>query len=109
MQVVPELNFDIALAAVLAGVRPLPVDPRGGDVAAGDVVVEAGVRLGPAQLGALAAAGVAEVVSARRPRAAVLTTGTELRRPGEPLAPGEVYEANGLMLAAQLETAGAEV
>ncbi len=82
---------------------------RGGDVAAGEVVVGAGVRLGPAQIGALAAAGVAEVRCARRPCAAVLTTGTELRRPGEPLGPGEVYEANGVMLAAQLAAAGAEV
>jgi molybdopterin molybdotransferase len=81
----------------------------GGDVAAGAPVVEAGVRLGPAQIGALAAAGVAEVVCARRPRAAVLTTGTELRPPGSLLGPGEVYEANGVMLAAQLEAAGGEV
>ena len=43
------------------------------------------------------------------PRAAVLTTGTELRPPGSPLGPGEVYEANGVMLAAQLGAAGAEV
>jgi molybdopterin molybdotransferase len=38
---------------------------------------------------------------------AVLTTGTELRRPGEPLGPGEVYEANGLLLQAALAAAGA--
>ena len=53
-----------------------------------------------------AAAGVAEVVCARRPRAAVLATGTELRTPGEPLEPGEIYEANGLMLEAQLGVGG---
>jgi molybdopterin molybdotransferase len=85
------------------------VRPRGGDVRAGDVVVEAGARVRPGLLGALAAAGIAELVCARRPRAAVLTTGTELRRPGEPLAPGEVYEANGVMLAAQLASSGVEV
>jgi molybdopterin molybdotransferase len=83
------------------------VRPRGKDVRAGEAVVEAGVRLGPAQLGALAAAGVAEVLCSIRPRASVLTTGTELRSPGEPLGPGEVYEANGLILAAQLASAGA--
>lgn len=81
----------------------------GRDVAAGAVVAGAGTRLGAAQIGALAAAGVAEVVCARRPRVAVLTTGTELREPGSPLGPGEVYEANGVMLAAQLASAGAEV
>jgi molybdopterin molybdotransferase len=82
--------------------------PRGGDVRLGEIVVAAGVRLGPAQLGALAAAGIADILSARRPRAAVLSTGTELRRPGEALAAGEIYEANGVLLAAQLRSAGAE-
>ncbi len=85
------------------------VRPRGGDVAAGDVVVPRGARLGAAQLGALAASGVVDVACARRPRVVVLTTGTELRRPGEPLGPGEVYEANGLLLSAALAAAGAAV
>jgi molybdopterin molybdotransferase len=83
------------------------VRPRGSDASAGDVVLDAGARLGPAQLGALAAAGVVEVVCTASPRATVLTTGTELRVPGEPLGPGEIYEANGLILAAQLKSAGA--
>ncbi len=85
------------------------VRPRGGDLRAGEAVVQAGSLLGPAQLGALAAAGVAAVACSSQPRAAVLATGTELRSPGEPLGPGEVYEANGLILAAQLASAGAEV
>jgi len=93
-------------AAVAAGTNVRPV---GRDVAAGAVVVPAGVRLGPAQIGALAAAGVAEVACSRRPRVAVLTTGTELRSPGSPLGPGEVYEANGVMLAAQIAAEGALV
>ena len=84
------------------------IRPRGGDVAAGGVVVSAGTRLGPTQLGALAAAGLSAVVCARRPRVAVLATGSELVRPGESLAPGQVYEANGLMLASALAAAGAE-
>jgi len=85
------------------------VRPRGGDVRAGDTVVARGARLGAAQIGALAAAGVAEVSCARRPRVAILATGTELRRPGEQLGPGQVYEANGVLLAAALESAGAVV
>ena len=91
-------------ASVGANVRP-----RGGDVVAGAVVVPAGVRLGPAQIGGLAAAGVGEVECARVPRVAVLTTGTELRRPGEQLGAGEIYESNGPMLQALLASAGAEV
>jgi molybdopterin molybdotransferase len=85
------------------------VRPVGRDVAAGAVVVPAGVRLGPAQIGALAAAGVAEVSCSQKPRVAVLTTGTELRSPGSPLGPGEVYEANGVMLSAQIAADGAVV
>jgi molybdopterin molybdotransferase len=85
------------------------VRARGGDLRAGEVVVDAGRRLGPTHLGALAAAGVPSVACTARPRSAVLATGTELRRPGEPLGPGEVYEANGLILAAQLASAGARV
>jgi molybdopterin molybdotransferase len=82
---------------------------RGGDLRAGDVVVEAGVRLGPAHVGALAAAGVTSVRCARAPRVAVLVTGTELRAPGERLEPGQIYDANGFILEAQLRSAGALV
>jgi molybdopterin molybdotransferase len=82
------------------------VRPRGGDVRAGEVVVAAGVRLAPGAVGALAAAGIPAVRCGRRPRVAVLTTGTELARPGEALAPGQVYEANGAMLAAAVAAAG---
>jgi molybdopterin molybdotransferase len=104
--VVEEANSVEIAAAVAEGANVRDV---GRDVAAGGVVVAAGVRLGPAQIGALAAAGAAQVSCARRPRAAVLTTGTELRPPGAQLEAGEVYEANGVMLAAQLAAAGAEV
>jgi molybdopterin molybdotransferase len=85
------------------------VRPRGGDAGRGEVVVDAGTVLAPAQLGALAAAGVAEVECARRPRAAILTTGSELRPPGAELEPGQIYEANGVILAAQLASTGAVV
>ncbi len=85
------------------------VRPLGGDARRGDTVVSAGIRLGPAQIGALAAAGVSELTVARRPRAAVLTTGSELRLPGEELEPGQIYEANGPIVTAQLRAAGAEV
>src|SRR5258708_7817696 len=85
------------------------VRPRGGDAAAGTTVVGAGVRLGAAQLGALAAAGVAAVACARRPRVVVLATGTELVAPGETLGRGQIYESNSLMLAAALAAVGADI
>ena len=83
------------------------VRPRGGDVRAGATVLEPGAALGPAQVGGLAAAGVAAVQCAKRPRVAILVTGSELRPPGEPLGPGEIYESNALLLASALQAAGA--
>jgi molybdopterin molybdotransferase len=84
------------------------VRPVGGDIRAGETVVGAGVRVGAAQVGALAAAGIAEVTCGRRPRVAVLSTGTELRPPGGPLGPGQIYEANSHLLAAAVASAGAQ-
>lgn len=85
------------------------IRPRGGDVRSGEVVVASPARVAAAQVGALSAAGIDRVLCARRPRVAVLSTGTELRRPGEPLGPGEVYEANAAMLAAALTSANADI
>ena len=82
------------------------VRPRGGDIRAGDVVLHAGASLTPSRLAALASAGVSQPRCARAPRVAVVVTGTELKPPGEPLGDGEIYESNGVMLAALLSSAG---
>jgi molybdopterin molybdotransferase len=91
-------------APVAAGAN---VRDRGGDVRTGETVLEAGVVLRAGQVGALAAAGVAEVRCAKRPRVGILVTGSELRQPGEELGPGQIYESNGLLLATALQLAGA--
>lgn len=85
------------------------IRPRGGDVREGELVVGSGERLGPAQIGALAATGIAAVRCSVRPRVAVLATGSELRSAGEPLASGQIYESNRAMIAAVLAAAGADV
>lgn len=84
------------------------VRERGSDVRRGDVLVPAGTRLGPRHLAALAAAGVTSVRVRARLRVGVLTTGSELISVGSP-AFGQVYDANGIALAALVEEAGATV
>ena len=106
---VEETSVDGGSVAVAPAKPGAHLRQRGGDAPAGAVVVPAGVRLRPAELGALAAAGIASIRAFRRPRVAVLATGTELRQPGSALAPGEIYEANTPLLTAQLVAAGADV
>ena len=82
----------------------------GEDMPAGEPVLAAGDDLGPAELGALAAIGRAEVACGGVPRVAVLTTGDELVEPGTgPLGPGQIRNSNAYALAAQAERAGARV
>ncbi len=95
---------------IAAAVEPgAHVRPRGGDVVAGSVVVDSGARLGAWHVGALGAAGVPDLDCSRRPRVAVLATGSELKQPGDDLEPGQIFESNGRMLAALLESQGADI
>ena len=81
----------------------------GDDAMPGDLLLPAGTRLGPAQIGVLAAAGQASVLACRRPRAAVISTGNELCEPGSPLVPGLIWDSNSYMLASAARQAGCDV
>jgi len=78
----------------------------GGDAAPGDVLLTEGTRLGPVQLGLLAAAGRGTVTARPRPRVTVISTGNELAEPGQPVTPGRIWESNSFMLAAAARQAG---
>ena len=79
---------------------------RGEDVAAGALIADAGTVLTPAHLGVLAGQGFAEVPVYRPLTVGVLATGSELLAPGETLAPGKIYDANGIQNAARLRQMG---
>ena len=78
---------------------------RGEDVSQGDTVLRAGTVLGPSHLGLAAAVGSAKL-PVRRPRVVVLSTGSELVEPGNPLLPGQIYESNSVMLATAVRAIG---
>ncbi|MFE5624245.1 gephyrin-like molybdotransferase Glp [Streptomyces virginiae] len=83
------------------------VRARGSDVQAGDLALAAGTVLGPPQIALLAAIGRGTVRVRPRPRVVVLSTGSELVQPGEPLTAGAIYDSNSFALAAAARDAGA--
>jgi molybdopterin molybdotransferase len=94
---------------VLHSVRPGEnIGLAGEDVRKGDVVLEKGSLVGPAELGMLAALNRSVVRVARRPRAAVVATGDEVVEPGERKGPGKIRNSNGYSLLAMAQGAGAE-
>ena len=87
------------------------IRPLGSDLGMGLEVLGAGERITPTRVGVLAASGIAEVPVRSRARVLVCSTGDEIvsADSGDPLAPGQIRDANAPMLAAALRSAGAEV
>jgi molybdopterin molybdotransferase len=80
---------------------------RGEDIKVGQALLPAGTRLGPTQIGLLAATGHDRVRVRPRPRVVVLSTGSELVQPGAPIGPGQIPDSNSFALTAAARDAGA--
>jgi len=84
------------------------VRAQGKDARAQDLMIQCGTRIRPQEVGLLAMLGMPNVKVYRRPRLAILPTGDELTRVGDPLAPGKIFESNTYAITAQIEQAGGE-
>jgi len=94
---------------IRAAVNPwMHVRPMGEDIVASQLVLPAGQKLRPIDLGVIAASGSSQVVAARLPKVAILPTGSELIPVGSPIAAGEIIEFNRLVLASQVQEWGGE-
>lgn len=82
---------------------------RGEELREGAEIAPAGILVGPLQASAFAASGVERVVVHRRPRVAIISTGSELAAPGTPLTAGRVPESNSVLLATLCAETGAEI
>ncbi len=79
------------------------------DFKTGDVLLHAGRRLGASELALAAAMNHPLLKVARRPRVAILASGDELVRPGEPVGPDQIVASNTFAVAAYAQAAGAEI
>ena len=82
------------------------VRKRASDLAAGSVMLDAGMRVGPGEIGMLASQRFSSVGVHRRPVVAILSTGDELRDVSDPPEPGTIVNSNAYALAAQVADAG---
>lgn len=107
--VVPVEHTDAGTTSVLvfcAPERSAHIRRAGSDIRHGELVLPAGRTLRATDLAAAAAAGVAELMVHPAPRVGVLSTGDELREPGENLSRGQIYDSNSLLLEAAVAEAG---
>lgn len=79
---------------------------RGEDIQSGSEIIAAGTRLSPAHLALAASVGVSELRVHARLKVAIMFTGDELTEPGQPLAPGGIYNSNRYAIRSLLEKMG---
>ena len=102
-----EVEADAGVVKIYTPVYPRQnISSRGKDIQVGQTVLGAETRLDPSKIGVLAALGFTDVAVVAKPTVAVIPSGNEIVAPGEPLAPGKIYDINSYTLAALVQDVG---
>ena len=95
---------------ILKGVKQgANVRAQGEDVTSGQLLIVKGTRLRPQEVGLIASLGLTEVLVTKQPVAGIISSGNEVAAPGQPLKPGQIYDANRFSIGGQVKEAGALV
>jgi molybdopterin molybdotransferase len=107
--IVEETDSDADSVRVFTSVNPgQNIGRQGADIKKGQDVLQPGTLLNASRVGSLAALGLTDVAVFEKPRVAILSTGNEIVEPGQPLAPGQIYDINRFTLAAVINENGGE-
>lgn len=82
---------------------------QGEDVKTGQLLIAKGTRLRPQEVGLIASLGLTEVLVSKQPVVGIISSGNEVAAPGQPLKPGQIYDANRFSIGGQVKEAGALV
>jgi len=108
--VVPVEHTDDGVVKVLISRAPTEgqhIRRAGEDITKGDLLIKAGERIDARKIGLLASVGIGRVVTRPRPRVVIISTGSELVEPGEPLGKDRIFDSNSYLLAAAAKNVGA--
>jgi molybdenum cofactor synthesis domain-containing protein len=107
--IVEETDSDEDSVRVFAQVNPAQnIGRQGADIQKGQTVLQPGTLLNASRVGSLAALGLTDAAVFEKPRVAILSTGNEIVEPGQPLAPGQIYDINRFTLTSVINENGGE-
>jgi molybdenum cofactor synthesis domain-containing protein len=105
--IVEETESDADVVRVCSAVAAAQnIGAQGADIKRGQTVLQPGTVLNASRVGSVAALGLTDVAVFDQPRVAILSTGNEIIEPGQPLAPGQIYDINRFTLSAVVNENG---
>ena len=82
---------------------------QGEDVTSGQLLIAKGTRLRPQEVGLIASLGLTDILVIKQPVVGIISSGNEVAEQGQPLKPGQIYDANRFSIGGQVKEAGAAV